>query len=474
MLRGDAAGGIAQLGNCGKVVMLDTPTEVGIIQDASREVVPLQGILNKTVPMQENKKQPSFASVVSGGANAIISDLARGIEVPLIILHQECGLAVRNRLSSHIRLRKLRFEFWQACVKAPDILSFAKCQIISDLVRGIGVPLKIDNATLLGNFDHFTWVLADVDLTGFVPETLLLETKDSCFEVQLYYENYPEFCNNCHSIEHSVDRCNMMHRRITHVAKPLEKDSGYGFKGRSCNSRQYYRKDVHTIPSNMSMVHRSDTVIALNDTFDDSDDKLPSEESGILQNLSVNKEQIISVDIPRVGDRQMLSFVYGSVFPRRRKKLWAYLRNFTDSIDHPWVVIRDFNAILSAHERSDGGSSISSFCSDFLAVVEATGLLPIDMHRAFFIWGRHRTRGYVQSKLDNFFCSDSCLEKIWAEEVSGSPFHQVITKLKKVKHALWGWNRDAFSDIHPKITLAQEKLLVVQTIIGIEGSLRRN
>ncbi|KAF3432273.1 hypothetical protein FNV43_RR27012 [Rhamnella rubrinervis] len=195
--------------------------------------------------------------------------------------------------------------------------------IISNLVRGIGVPLKIDNATSSGNFGHFTRVLIDVDLAGFIPETLLLEIEDSCIEVQLYYENYPEFCNNCYSIRHSVGRCNMVHIRIHHVAKSSEK-----VQGETKQSTQIYRpkppistsltnsiqvppstvadigiaamdleadhaaqkntmgKGVQTVPLDMGVVHHSDTVTALNDTFDDLDDELPSKEGEILQDFS--------------------------------------------------------------------------------------------------------------------------------------------------------------------------------------------
>ncbi|KAF3431980.1 hypothetical protein FNV43_RR26716 [Rhamnella rubrinervis] len=45
-------------------------------------------------------------------------------------------------------------------------------QILTDR-RGIETPLKIDNTTLLGNFGHYTRVLVDMDLSGFVRRTLL-------------------------------------------------------------------------------------------------------------------------------------------------------------------------------------------------------------------------------------------------------------------------------------------------------------
>ncbi|KAF3437554.1 hypothetical protein FNV43_RR20309 [Rhamnella rubrinervis] len=37
---------------------------------------------------------------------------------------------------------------------------------INDLARGIGIPLRIDNSTLAGNYGHYARVLVDVDLAG--------------------------------------------------------------------------------------------------------------------------------------------------------------------------------------------------------------------------------------------------------------------------------------------------------------------
>lgn len=44
--------------------------------------------------------------------------------------------------------------------------------ILSDLVCRIGVPLRIDNSTLLGNFGHFACFLIDFDLSGALHDTL--------------------------------------------------------------------------------------------------------------------------------------------------------------------------------------------------------------------------------------------------------------------------------------------------------------
>ncbi|KAF3451996.1 hypothetical protein FNV43_RR08092 [Rhamnella rubrinervis] len=414
----NVAGGIAQIANRGNAVLLDTPIEAG--QDASKELVPMQGIPNKSVPMQENNKQPSFASIVSGGANT-------------------------------------------AWVKNfnPTMQKIMHAQIISDLAREIEVPLKINSATLSGNFGHFARALIDVDLAGFIPETLLLKTEDSCIEVQLDYERFPDFCNNCRNIGHSVDRCNMVHRQAPQVTDLAQippstvVDTGIAVsnskadhavqdnikgksvqipldKGVDLSGMQVQDQYGSTSGGQINMdttMELYDPVMALGAAQQNLDlvvlehsvsETKDSNISAVLPTMWVftsrsledvrillSEEQIISVDILRVG------------------------------------VIGDFNVILGAHERSSGGPPIHSSCTDFQVAVEAVGYV---LNKDF--------KSFVQS--------------MWVQEVPGSPFHRVIAKLKKVKNALWDWNMDVFSDIHEKITLAQEKLLLVQNINGTE------
>lgn len=63
----------------------------------------------------------------------------------------------------------------------------------------------IYSSTFIRNFSHFARLLADVDLSGFMPETL----------VSVVYENLPVFCNN---IGHVVD-CRSLDRGKKHMVK---------------------------------------------------------------------------------------------------------------------------------------------------------------------------------------------------------------------------------------------------------------
>ncbi|KAF3432392.1 hypothetical protein FNV43_RR27132 [Rhamnella rubrinervis] len=67
---------------------------------------------------------------------------------------------------------------------------FWHTRILMNLAGGIGIPLRVDNTMLIGNYGYFARVLVDVDLTRFVIEKLLLETTDDCIEVDLYFESF--------------------------------------------------------------------------------------------------------------------------------------------------------------------------------------------------------------------------------------------------------------------------------------------
>ncbi|KAK0593385.1 hypothetical protein LWI29_035802 [Acer saccharum] len=65
-----------------------------------------------------------------------------------------------------VRFYDLSWEYWHP-------------KIISDLARGIGVPLRLDKATVEGDFGHFARVLVDIDVSTVPPSSLLLERDDS-------------------------------------------------------------------------------------------------------------------------------------------------------------------------------------------------------------------------------------------------------------------------------------------------------
>ena len=94
-----------------------------------------------------------------------------------------------------VRFFDLSWEYWHP-------------KIISDLARGIGVPLRLDKATSDGDFGHYARVLVDVDVSSVLPTSVLLERDEFHSSViAVEYENLPAFCSTCSSIGHLPSSC---------------------------------------------------------------------------------------------------------------------------------------------------------------------------------------------------------------------------------------------------------------------------
>ena len=78
---------------------------------------------------------------------------------------------------------------------------------MSNLSRAIGIPLKINQATINGDFGHFARVLVDINLKNPLLEAIQLEKGEECRFVNLFYEKLPDFCTTYSSIGHVAARC---------------------------------------------------------------------------------------------------------------------------------------------------------------------------------------------------------------------------------------------------------------------------
>lgn len=65
----------------------------------------------------------------------------------------------------------------------------------------------------------------------------------------------------------------------------------------------------------------------------------------------------------------MVSFIYESSNHKKHQHLWRNLRLSSPREQTPWVIIRDFNAILAFNEKF-GGRSLGKRCSQFGDFVE--------------------------------------------------------------------------------------------------------
>ncbi|PON82607.1 Zinc knuckle CX2CX4HX4C [Trema orientale] len=112
-------------------------------------------------------------------------------------------------------------------------------QILSDLARGIGVPIRFDEMTLNGEFGHYARMLIDIDLSQPISDSLMVEVGSDCLFILLEYERLSSFCCACKFIGHEASTC----RRVQKLAPPKEGDKK-SERGRSRSRKAVYRPIV--------------------------------------------------------------------------------------------------------------------------------------------------------------------------------------------------------------------------------------
>ena len=76
-------------------------------------------------------------------------------------------------------------------------------------------------------------------------------------------------------------------------------------------------------------------------------------------------EQVLTVEVSFMGsDKFHVSFVYAKCDHILRRPLWSH-----------WMIVRDFNAIVSSSERKGGSPPSFSVMSEFIDFINSLGLL---------------------------------------------------------------------------------------------------
>lgn len=79
--------------------------------------------------------------------------------------------------------------------------------------------------------------------------------------------------------------------------------------------------------------------------------------------------QAVMVSISRGARSWTCTAVYASPVPSVRETLWNYLIQLRNSVQHPWLLLGDFNEVLLPSEV-EGGSFFLSRAQKFAVVLE--------------------------------------------------------------------------------------------------------
>ncbi|XP_026434040.1 uncharacterized protein LOC113331560 [Papaver somniferum] len=164
------------------------------------------------------------------------------------------------------------------------------------------------------------------------------------------------------------------------------------------------------------------------------------------------------------------------------RSLWADLSAIS-TLNKPWMIIGDFNAVLSIQEKKGGRNPLTSAMLDFNNCIQNCDLIQAPKTG----WGyKVGTRG-ISDHSPLFGASASLpkplnvpfralkvwmshegfkkiIEEAWKVEVRGNPGFIFLIKLKQLKIILKNWNWNIFGDVRKKIQQADEEVMRLSII----------
>ena len=108
-------------------------------------------------------------------------------------------------------------------------------QILDGIARAIGVPLRLDNATINGDYGHYALILVDTDLKNPLLYHIKVDSDGDCGFVNVEYENVHDFCTTFSSTGHPATHCKLN--------KPKEDHGAHVHSGKAVGKKTVFRDD---------------------------------------------------------------------------------------------------------------------------------------------------------------------------------------------------------------------------------------
>ncbi|XP_026378768.1 uncharacterized protein LOC113273230 [Papaver somniferum] len=185
--------------------------------------------------------------------------------------------------------------------------------------------------------------------------------------------------------------------------------------------------------------------------------------------------EMITVSIGGV----LASGIHAHVGVVQRIFLWSEMELISD-LKKPWLVIGDFNSIVSSEEKIGGRAANSRVMQEFNTYLDNCELIQAPKSGLQFSWSNFVLRiasdhapllGVSESipkpsniplKFQKMWLSHpgfmDLVSNCWNEEVVGDPSFVLLQKLKKLKNILRDWNWNVFGNVNVKIKEAEEEV----------------
>ena len=102
----------------------------------------------------------------------------------------------------------------------------------------------------------------------------------------------------------------------------------------------------------------------------------------------------------------LLSSFYASPRLEERKLLWGNLANVASLHQLPWLMLGDYNELLSSHDKLGGNPLNPRRVQLFKECLDACGMVDLGFHGPKFTWVNKRDVGcFIQERLDRGFAN---------------------------------------------------------------------
>ncbi|XP_010317681.1 uncharacterized protein [Solanum lycopersicum] len=107
-----------------------------------------------------------------------------------------------------------------------------------------------------------------------------------------------------------------------------------------------------------------------------------------------------------------LTVVYGFNTLEQRKSLWNDLKMLVQNVLDPWLIVEDFNAILSPKNRLAGAPVTLNEIRDFEECVKDMGITEVQWKGNYYTWTNKQIRNVrIASRIDRAFGNDTWMYK---------------------------------------------------------------
>ena len=110
----------------------------------------------------------------------------------------------------------------------------------------------------------------------------------------------------------------------------------------------------------------------------------PSFKVEIITHSEYSIHALVKVSFPSLSF--LLTTVYASPNFNKRKFFWNYLQNLANVVSLPWVLLGDFNDMISDDEKMEGLPVNRNRISAFRNCMDKCGLIDIGFEGPYFTW----------------------------------------------------------------------------------------